>query len=86
MKCCHGNNSHRENENKGKQKRHLSHILMMALCCGGPLILSLLLPLTGKVFPGISIFLSGIIPFLCPIMMLVMIPMMAKDDKKKNTR
>lgn len=72
MRCCHGNDSHHENEQKGKRKGPISHILMMLLCCGGPAILLLLLPLVEKIFPGNSIYLSRIIPYLCPIMMLVM--------------
>ena len=84
MKCCHGNDSHQENEQKCKHRGHISHILMMILCCGGPVIILLLLPLIGKTFPGTSIYLSKVIPFLCPIMMLVMILMMFKKDKGNN--
>ena len=82
MKCCHDN--HQENELRVKHKGHMSHILMMILCCGGPVILLLLLPLIGKTFPGTSVYLYKIIPFLCPIMMLAMIPMMFKKDKGNN--
>lgn len=84
MKCCHENGTHQEKEHKGHHKGHMSHILMMLLCCGGPVLLVLLLPLIGKTFPGASAYLSIIIPFLCPIMMIAMIPMMFKKDKRNN--
>lgn len=84
MNCCHGNDNHQENEHKGKHKGNMSHTLMMLLCCGGPLILVLILPLIGKTFPGASTYISRIIPFLCPIMMFMMIPMVFKKDKGSN--
>lgn len=81
MNCCNGNNNHQDNGHKGKHKSHMSHMWMMILCCGAPLILLLLLPLLGKILPGSNGFLSKIIPFICPIMMLAMLPMMFKKDR-----
>ena len=85
MKCCYGNDSHHENEQKGKLKRHITDILMMILCCVSPIILGLLLPLIGNAFPGASIYISKIALFLCPVMMLVMILMLLKKDEENNT-
>lgn len=84
MNSCHGNNDHQENGHKGNNKRHMSHMWMMILCCGGPVILLLLLPLLGKISPGTGKYLSGIIPFLCPIMMIIMIPMMFKKENRNT--
>lgn len=81
MNSCHGNNN-QDNEHKGHHKGHMAHMWMMVLCCGAPVLLLLLLPFIGKAFPGTSDYVSKIIPFLCPIMMLVMIPMMFKKDRE----
>jgi hypothetical protein len=40
----------------------------------------MLLPLLGNIFPGASGYISKIIPFLCPVMMIAMIPMMFRKD------
>lgn len=58
---------------QNKKKGHLSHLKMMALCCGAPILILFLLPLFG--YTGV---LQRILPFLCPIMMIVMIPMMMR--------
>lgn len=87
MNCC-GN---KENENKEsdkpsdqgqgtniKHKGHMSHMWMMALCCGLPIVILFILPLL-----GISLFkgaLLGIVPFICPIMMMIMMPMMMRRN------
>lgn len=53
-----------------KQKGHMLH---MAVCCGLPLMIVLVLPLLG--YKGV---LLSIAPFLCPILMLIMMPMMMR--------
>jgi hypothetical protein len=58
---------------------HKGHLLHMALCCGLPLLLLLVLPIFG--YKG---FLQSIIPFICPVMMLVMMPMMMRGHRKSN--
>lgn len=82
---CHGNNKNSANEKGDGHKGHLSHMLMMALCCGAPVIIILLVPLIGKVGgSGVSKALLGIAPFLCPLMMIFMMPMMFKGNKDKD--
>jgi hypothetical protein len=54
---------------------------MMLLCCGAPVLLLLLLPAIGSFIPGASTVVGKIIPFLCPLMMLLMLPMMLKKNK-----
>jgi uncharacterized membrane protein YkvI len=54
---------------------------MMALCCGAPLILLLLVPLLGTGIPGLKGILTRLVPFICPVMMIIMIPMMFKGKK-----
>lgn len=80
---CHGNHG-----NGKKGKSHLSHLFMMALCCGAPILLILLVPLFARVGgSGTANFISVIAPFLCPLMMVFMIPMMfrgRKDNEKKH--
>lgn len=84
MNCC----SHSDHDNHHK-KGHLSHIWMMALCCGAPLLALLLLPLLGSRFPAVGAFLLSAVPFLCPILMIGMIPLMlikGKREKKEEQK
>jgi Na+/melibiose symporter-like transporter len=89
---CHGkhdNRNEKENENcheKG-QRGHLSHMLMMALCCGAPIIILLLIPLISKAGgPGTAKFFAAVAPFLCPLMMVGMLPMMFRGGKGKTSK
>lgn len=82
MKCCEDQDSGHKNGavDAHKGKGHGSHLWMMVLCCGAPVVLLLLLPLLGSRF---SILGLGILPFICPLMMLFMMPMMFRKDKAK---
>lgn len=87
MNCCNNNkdeNRLTDNQNNIPKSKyhngHTKHMLHMALCCGLPILLILLLPALG--YKGI---LLSIVPYICPIMMVLMIPMMfhkSKDDTK----
>ncbi|MBU3160829.1 hypothetical protein KPL37_13870 [Clostridium frigoris] len=68
-------------ENKGGHSS-IKHILMMVLCCGLPILLIAVLPFLKIGNTAFRITLASIIPFLCPILMLFMIPMMLKGSKK----
>ena len=68
-------------ENKGSHSS-MKHILMMVLCCGLPILLIAMLPFFKIGNTAFSITLASIIPFLCPILMLFMIPMMLKGSKE----
>lgn len=81
MNCC--KNDHENHENHHRQKKgHSSHMLMMVLCCGLPLLLLASLPLISRFFPGAYGTIALIIPFLCPLMMLPM--MLGGMINKKN--
>ena len=67
-------------EDKGVHSS-MKHMLMMVLCCGIPILLIVVLPFLKIVNGGFKIGLISIIPFLCPVMMLFMIPMMLKGSK-----
>lgn len=75
---CHGNNSNEEN--KGRHSG-IGHMLMMVLCCAIPILLVASLPFLG-VSPRLKIILASVAPFICPIMMFLMIPMMFMHSKK----
>ena len=81
MNCC--NHNDRDPESHPK-KGHLSHLWMMALCCGAPLLALLALFLLGARFPGVSAFLLPLVPFLCPVLMIGMIPMMVLKGRHKS--
>ena len=76
------------NENKNDEKKEnkgghssMKHMLMMVLCCGLPILLIAVLPFLKIGNAGFKIGLASIIPFLCPVMMIFMIPMMLKGSK-----
>lgn len=74
--------------NKEKHSNHkhspLKHMLHMVLCCGLPIVIVGFLPLISKFSPSAGGVLSKIAPFLCPIMMMAMLPMMMGGFKKKS--
>jgi hypothetical protein len=76
-----------EHEKKEKSGSHTSvkHMLLMVLCCGLPILLIGILPFLKIGNAGFKVTLASIIPFLCPIMMLFMIPMMLKGSKEGNS-
>ena len=77
MNCCHENDEKKENKvSHGPMK----HMLLMVLCCGLPILLIAVLPFL-TLGTGFKVGLASIIPFLCPLMMLFMIPMMLKGSK-----
>jgi archaellum biogenesis protein FlaJ (TadC family) len=78
---CHGNN---HNHNGGGKKHNpIKHMLMMVLCCGLPVLLVGILPFI-KIGGGAKALIATISPFICPLMMLFMIPMMFKGMKKED--
>jgi hypothetical protein len=54
----------------------------MALCCGLPIIIIGALPLITRFSPGAGGILLRIAPFICPIMMISMMLMMFRGNKK----
>ena len=79
MKCCeHDTNPKAEEEKHNPMK----HMWMMILCCAVPVAVLLLLPFITAGIPGEAIPLSGIIPFLCPILMGIMMFWMFRKEKK----
>lgn len=73
---CHGNNKNGEN----KKHNPIKHMIMMVLCCGLPLLIVSVLPFI-SIGEGFKTVISGIAPFMCPIMMIFMIPMMVRGMK-----
>ena len=74
---CHG-------DNKEKQRSHspLKHMLHMLICCGLPIVIIGLLPFIARINPAAGGALGKIAPYLCPVMMLAMLPMMLGGSKK----
>lgn len=58
-------------------------MLMMSLCCGLPLLIVSVLPLI-NIGTGFKAGLAALTPFICPLMMIFMIPMMFKGVKKED--
>lgn len=72
-------------DNKGNRGAHkhspLKHMLHMILCCGLPIVIVGFLPLITRFSPGAGSVIGKIVPFLCPLMMVAMIPMMLGGKK-----
>jgi hypothetical protein len=85
MNCCNS----RQDGGDGRERNHrrgMSHMRMMLLCCGAPFLILLLLPAIGSFIPGAGAVIGRILPFLCPLMMLLMLPMMLRGSKRdKNS-
>ena len=75
-----------KNGMKGDHKHSpLKHVLHMAICCGLPIGIILLLPFIARVNPGASRILGIIAPFICPVMMIGMFGMMSRGNRKSNS-
>ena len=88
MNCCnhHTDDPHdrNEKENTHAHHGHMSHMWMMALCCGAPLVLLLVISVLGASLPGLKALLISILPFICPIMMIAMLPMMFMHGRRDD--
>lgn len=78
---CHGDNKEKQGTHNHSPLKHMWH---MILCCGLPIVIIGLLPVIARYSPATSGLLGRIAPFLCPIMMLMMLPMMFNKNKKGN--
>jgi hypothetical protein len=79
---CHGN--HNNNEN-GQKHSPLKHMLHMVICCGLPIAIIFLLPYIAKFSPSVAGVLGIIAPFLCPIMMIGMMVIMVRANRKAES-
>ncbi|WMJ81845.1 hypothetical protein RBU49_06250 [Clostridium sp. MB40-C1] len=79
-------NCHRDNRKNQDNCNHspLKHMLHMILCCGLPIVIIGILPFVSRFNPSTASILSKIAPFICPLMMLGMIAMMLRGNKKKS--
>jgi hypothetical protein len=77
-------NYHEDNKEKQGNHKHspLKHMLHMAICCGLPIITIALLPIITRLSPSAGSVIGKVTPFLCPIMMIFMLPMMLGGNKK----
>lgn len=84
----HTNENENDHYNQGEHGNHShkKHVFHMILCCALPIIVLLSIPFISKFSPGSSKYLILIAPFICPIMMISMIPMMfgGKKNSIKN--
>ena len=74
------------NKNKGIKNQHhgMNHMLMMVICCALPILLVVMLPFLSFA-PRIKLIVASIAPFICPIMMIFMIPMMFMHSKENKS-
>lgn len=83
MNCCNEENKQGHTD-KPARKSHLSHMLMMVLCCGLPLVLIALVPTIASLNPAFGATVSKFAPLLCPILMIPMVVMMFRGHKDKK--
>ena len=81
MNYCNDKKNDNTDKSKNAHKGHMSHVWMMVLCCGAPIILLVIISLLGASFSGLRGSLLWMLPFICPIMMVFMIPMMFRKGK-----
>ncbi|HEY8892725.1 MAG TPA: hypothetical protein VIM70_21025 [Clostridium sp.] len=62
----------------------LKHMVHMVICCGLPIVVLFSLPLITKISPSTGSLVLKIVPFLCPVMMIFMMPMMMRGNKKES--
>lgn len=91
MNCC--KQDHNENTEKNEHKehdshqgRHRSHMWMMLLCCGLPLLAIASLPIIDRFIPGSSDLIRWAIPFICPLMMLPMMLGGLHDKREEHAK
>lgn len=82
MQCCNKNDD--QQRRHGKKQGHLKHIIMMIFCCALPMVLVFTIPLIGNLIPGSARILAAVAPFLCPVLMIGMIPMMIKNSRESR--
>jgi len=83
---CHKNNHDEKNTQENEHKKHRNHMLLMVLCCALPIVVLFALPLLKINNAGLNKILPFLTLMLCPLMHVLMIPMMMRKDKnKKNT-
>lgn len=78
---CHGDNKEKQGTHKHNPLKHMLH---MVICCGLPIIIIALLPFIAKLSPSAGNAIGKITPFICPLMMLLMVPMMMGSNKKED--
>jgi hypothetical protein len=60
----------------------MKHIIMMAICCGLPVLILLILSFLGVLGDKFRLDITSIVLFLCPLMMIFMIPIMLMSAKE----
>mgnify|MGYP001170161680 FL=1 len=59
----------------------INHMLMMILCCALPILITAAIPFMGTLNTPLKTSLAAITPFLCPIMMVIMMFMMGNHNR-----
>jgi len=79
-------NCHDNKAKKHDVKGHgpMKHMLHMVLCCGIPVLLIFALPFIASISPGAAGVLRVITPFICPVMMIVMMAAMFGRSNKRQ--
>ena len=73
-----------DNKNNNKSHSSLKHMLHMIICYGIPILIVASLPIL-KMNTAFKTTILSITPFICPIMMIFMIPMMLKGMRKEHS-
>ncbi|WP_291649409.1 hypothetical protein [Clostridium sp.] len=74
--------NHNNEDGYDYKHSYFKHVFHMGLCCALPIVIILLLPIVYKFSPKVSEILGVMAPFICPLIMLLMLPMMFLKRKK----
>lgn len=69
------------NEKPKSLKKLLLHL---SLCCGIPLVILILVPLFYRINPSLGTLMTGVAPFICPVMMISMIFVLRKGGLNQS--
>ncbi|MDF2539188.1 MAG: uncharacterized protein K0S76_2209 [Herbinix sp.] len=69
-------------DDQNKKCNPIKKTFHLILCCGLPILIVFLLPFIAKLSPAAAGFFGTIAPFICPVMMIGMMVVMHRNNKK----
>lgn len=77
-------NCHDNKNSNNKSHNPVKHLFHMIICCGVPILIVAVLPFF-NLNSGLRATIASITQFICPIMMIFMVPMMLKGMGREHS-